>query len=133
MGIKNTRKLPCKLEGVRRRIERWRRTRKARSPDPDSLWAAAVEMANVYGTNRTARALRLTLFLRLPSPPLLPSPVDAVPSCRPAGTPKSLSGLPKGHAQCVAWHSADVSIYCLSHEILLMLRVKFYVHTIKPA
>ena len=62
MGINNTRKLPRKLEGVRRRIERWRRTRKARSPVPDSLWAAAVEMANVYGMNRTARALRLNYY-----------------------------------------------------------------------
>ena len=62
MGIKNKRILPSKLEGVRRRIERWRRTRKVRSPVPDSLWAAAVEMANLYGTNRTARALRLNYY-----------------------------------------------------------------------
>jgi hypothetical protein len=62
MGIKKTCELPGKLEGVRRRIERWRQTRKVRSPIPDSLWAAAARMANVYGMNRTARALRLNYY-----------------------------------------------------------------------
>ena len=63
MGIKKTRELPGRLEGVRRRIERWRQTRKVRSPIPDSLWAAAVRMVNAYGMNRTARALRLSFTL----------------------------------------------------------------------
>lgn len=63
MGIKKqTRELPGRLEGVRKRIERWRRTRKVRSPIPEPLWAAAVEMANVYGMNRTAEALRLNYY-----------------------------------------------------------------------
>ena len=62
MGIKKTRELPGRLEGLRRRIERWRQTRKVRSPIPDSLWAAAVRMARAYGVNRTARALRLDYY-----------------------------------------------------------------------
>lgn len=62
MGIKKTRELPGGLEGVRRRIERWRQTRKVRSPIPDALWTAAVRMVNVYGMNRTARALRLNYY-----------------------------------------------------------------------
>jgi hypothetical protein len=62
MGIKKTRELPGRLEGVRRRIERWRETRKVRSPIPDSLWAAAVRMANIYGMNRTAQTLRLNYY-----------------------------------------------------------------------
>ncbi len=62
MGIKKTRELPGRLEGVRRRIEQWRQTRKVRSPIPDSLWAAAVRMVNAYGMNRTARALRLNYY-----------------------------------------------------------------------
>ena len=61
MGIK-TRKCPRRLEDVRRRIERWRKTRKVRSPIPDSLWAATVRMANAYGMNRTARTLRLNYY-----------------------------------------------------------------------
>jgi hypothetical protein len=62
MGIKKTRELPRRLEGVQRRIERWRQTRKVRSPIPDSLWAAAVRMANVFGMNRTSRVLRLNYY-----------------------------------------------------------------------
>ena len=62
MGIKKTRQLPRRLEGVRRRIERWRKNRKVRSPIPDSLWAAAVRMVNAYGMNRTARALRVNYY-----------------------------------------------------------------------
>jgi hypothetical protein len=62
MGIKKTRELPRRLQSVRRRIERWRQTRKVRSAIPDALWAVAVRMANVYGMNRTARALRLNYY-----------------------------------------------------------------------
>ena len=62
MGIKKTRELPHRLECVRRRIERWRQTRKVRSPIPDSLWAAAVTMTKTYGMNRTARTLRLNYY-----------------------------------------------------------------------
>jgi hypothetical protein len=62
MGIKKTGELPRGLDSVWRRFERWRRTRKVRSPIPDTLWAAAVRMANVYGMNRTARALRLNYY-----------------------------------------------------------------------
>ena len=62
MGIKKTRELPRRLEGVRRRIERWRQTRKVRSAIPDALWAAAVRMASAYGMNRTARVLRLNYY-----------------------------------------------------------------------
>ena len=62
MGIKKTRELPGRLEGVRRRFERWRQTRKVRSPIPDSLWAAAVRMVNVYGMNRTAERCELNYY-----------------------------------------------------------------------
>ena len=62
MGASKTRELPGRLEGVRRRIEQWRQTRKVRSPIPDSLWTAAVRMVNAYGMNRTARALRLNYY-----------------------------------------------------------------------
>lgn len=62
MGIRKTREVPRRLESVRRRIERWRRSREVRSPIPDSLWAAAVRMASAYGMNRTARTLRLNYY-----------------------------------------------------------------------
>ena len=62
MGIKERQELPRRLEGIQRRIERWRQTCEVRSRIPDSLWAAAVRMARAYGVNRTARALRLDYY-----------------------------------------------------------------------
>ena len=62
MSTMQTRDLPTALEGVRRRFERWRQTRTARSRIPDSLWAAAVKMAGRYGLHRTARALPVEYY-----------------------------------------------------------------------
>jgi hypothetical protein len=56
------RNLPGRLEIVRRRFDRWRRTRKRRSRIPDSLWAMAVELADAYGIHPTARALRVDYY-----------------------------------------------------------------------
>jgi hypothetical protein len=56
------RDLPAPVERVRKRFEEWRRTRKARSRIPDSLWAAAVEIAGTYGLHRTARALPVEYY-----------------------------------------------------------------------
>lgn len=62
MGSKTAGDLSIRLEGVRRRFERWRRTRKVRSRVPKSLWAAAVKMARMCGVHRTARALRVDYY-----------------------------------------------------------------------
>jgi hypothetical protein len=49
---------PGGMDGVRRRLERWRRTRAyPRAPIPDSIWAGAVALARQYGVYETARAL----------------------------------------------------------------------------
>ena len=62
MSTRQTRELPARLEGVRRRFVQWRTTHKARSRIPDSLWAAAARMAGTYGLHRTARALRVEYY-----------------------------------------------------------------------
>lgn len=62
MNTIKTDELPARLEGVRRRFERWRRADNVRSRIPDSLWAAAVKMARSYGICRTARALRVNYY-----------------------------------------------------------------------
>ena len=62
MGTKNTGVLPARLEVVRGRFERWRRTRKVRTRIPEPLWAAAVKMAGEHGVHRTARALRVNYY-----------------------------------------------------------------------
>ena len=54
--------LPAPLEAIRRRFERWRRSRTARSRIPDALWTSAVQAAGRYGLHRTAQALRLDYY-----------------------------------------------------------------------
>jgi hypothetical protein len=49
---------PLAIAPVRRRLERWRRTRAyVRAPIPKGLWAAAVALARQQGVYQTARAL----------------------------------------------------------------------------
>jgi hypothetical protein len=62
MGTRKTRDLPVRLETVRQRFERWRRTREVRSRIPEPLWASAVKVAGTYGIHRTARALRVDYY-----------------------------------------------------------------------
>jgi len=63
MGTQKTRNLPARLEGLRRRFERWRGTHKPRSRIPETLWGSAVKMVDVYGLHRTAKALRLDYYV----------------------------------------------------------------------
>jgi hypothetical protein len=62
MSTRRTPGLPARLEDVRQRFERWRRTRKVRSRIPEALWASAVEMAGTYGLHRTSKALRVNYY-----------------------------------------------------------------------
>jgi len=51
--------LPARLARGRERFEKWRGKHKTRTRLPEPLWSAAVKLANQYGVNPTARALRL--------------------------------------------------------------------------
>ena len=62
MGTRKRCDLPARLDGLRRRFEQWRRTRKARSRIPEPLWAAAVKVAGTYGIHRTAKTLRVDYY-----------------------------------------------------------------------
>ena len=62
MRTSKTRTLPSQLEGLRRRFERWRRTRKIGSRIPEALWAAAVNVAEAYGIHPTAKALGVDYY-----------------------------------------------------------------------
>ena len=83
-----------RLERVRQRLERWRRTRPhPRAPIPEPIWAAAVALVAQYGVYGTARGVHLDYgalkahvdaaarprvpsgFVELPAPP--PSVGDA--------------------------------------------------------
>lgn len=91
-----------KLTGVCRAFETWRRTRPARSPIPEPLWALAVAHARAAGVHATARRLRLNYHA-------LKQRVEAAGG---AGTPRASTapafievvagGLgPAGAAECV--------------------------------
>ncbi len=57
-----------RVKQVRGRIEQWRNTRAKRSPMPEPLWDAAVQLAQadgVYGTARTLRVNYQTLKYRV--------------------------------------------------------------------
>jgi len=56
---KDKSEIPVGMEKVRRRLERWRKTRRGRAPLPGRLWAAAANLAREHGVNRTSRALGL--------------------------------------------------------------------------
>jgi hypothetical protein len=62
MDTKRRRDLPARLEGLRRRFEDWRRTRKVRARIPEPLWASAVKLATRYGIHRTAKVLRVDYY-----------------------------------------------------------------------
>lgn len=62
MRTRKKRGLPAELENVRRWFETWRRSRTVRTRIPNSVWAAAVEVAERHGTHRMAKALRIDYY-----------------------------------------------------------------------
>jgi hypothetical protein len=52
-------KLPAKLARGRERFDKFRKKHKGYRRLPESLWSAAVKLAQTYGVNRTAHTLRL--------------------------------------------------------------------------
>lgn len=52
-------RFPQDVEGLARRVDRWRRKRVGRARMPESLWAEALEVASEWGPYRTAQVLGL--------------------------------------------------------------------------
>ncbi len=59
MGRSRPRGSAGRMQQVRARIERWRQTRAKRSPMPEALWDAAVELAGSEGLYAVARGLQV--------------------------------------------------------------------------
>jgi hypothetical protein len=99
--------LPARLEGVRRRFERWRATRKGHARTPDSLWDAAALMADRYGISRTANALGVNyqaLKKRLGRPAAAASRQEAESEAR---FVELTPFLPSGTGECsLEWEDA---------------------------
>jgi hypothetical protein len=107
MRTRTTPVLSAKLDGVHREFEKWRRSRKPRSPIPELLWALAVERAREAGVHATARRLRLNYYslkqrvesAGRPGAPGTPAFVELVPAVlRPACAAECLIELedPRG-------------------------------------
>jgi len=95
MGTKRTRDLPARLEGLRQRFERWRRTRKVRTRIPEPLWASAVKLAGTYGTHRTAKALRVDYYAlkkRLEGAAVAEKRVEPAPAVTASKAPAGTAG-----------------------------------------
>src|SRR5216683_854144 len=63
--------IPDDLLQLSQRFQEWRSSQPARSRLPESMWAAAAEMAQQHGVHRTTKVLRLDytrLKKRLPAP-----------------------------------------------------------------
>jgi len=92
---------PAKLEAVRRRFERWRRTHRRRSRIPDALWRTAAKMAGWYGLHRTARALGVEYYSLKRRMEQLPAAVSGRPdSGAAAGFVELLPPVPPGACDC---------------------------------
>lgn len=59
MGDRSRRDIPIGMAKVYRRLQRWRKVRRGRSPIPSRLWAAAAAVAREHGINPTSKALGL--------------------------------------------------------------------------
>ena len=50
------------IDRVKKRLEKWRKSRKPRSRIPERLWKSAVQAAEQCGLNRTAKVLHLDYY-----------------------------------------------------------------------
>jgi hypothetical protein len=76
--------VPARMVRGRERFDKFRKKHKGYRRLPESLWSAAVKLAQTYGVNRTARTLRLDysgLKKRLEST-VSDTPSDAAPGLK---------------------------------------------------
>jgi hypothetical protein len=59
MPAKDESDIPADMKKIHQQLERWRSTRRGRSPIPARLWAAAAGVAREHGVNRTSQVLHL--------------------------------------------------------------------------
>ena len=89
--------LPDDLLQLSHRFEEWRRANPPRTRVPESMWDAAVEMAQRHGLHRTTKALRLD-YVRLKK--RLPAEIQPQRSSAQPAFLELLAAPPTG-AECV--------------------------------
>jgi hypothetical protein len=50
------------LRRAEEQFQRWRKTRQRGTPIPERLWSLALELARLYGVNKTASTLKLDYY-----------------------------------------------------------------------
>ena len=90
--------VPEDLLQLSRRFEEWRSAQPARSRLPESMWAAAAEMAQRHGVQRTTKALRLD-YTRLKK--RLPTAVSGQTRSAPPDFLELLASSASSVAECV--------------------------------
>ena len=116
MGTKRTQDLPARLEGLRRRFERWRRTRRVRTRIPEPLWAAAVKVAGTYGIQRTAKTLRIDYYA-------LKKRVEGAPAVTASTAPAETAGATFLELPPSAWPSPSECTLELENAVGAKMRV----------
>jgi hypothetical protein len=113
MKTRSKSNVPARLVRGRERFDKFRKKHKGYRRLPESLWSAAVKLAQTYGVNRTARTLRLD-YSGLKK--RLESTVAATPSDTTAGT-KFIELLPSeltAAAECaLECHRPDGTTICI--------------------
>lgn len=95
--------IPADLLELSQRLDQWRRDQPPRTHLPESIWAAAAEMAQRHGLHRTTKVLRLD-YTRLKKR-LTSSAQPSGPA--PAAFLELLGPAPGGPVECVVeWESA---------------------------
>src|SRR5437667_11332687 len=95
--------IPADLLELRQRLEQWRSEQPKRSRLPESIWTAAVEMAQRHGLHRTTKALRLdytVMMKRMPAAAQSAGP--APPRCLVMMAPVAVERA----TRVVAWDSS---------------------------
>ena len=91
----NNTAIPDDLLQVSQQVEEWRSAHPPRSRLPETIWAAATEMAHRHGLHRTSKALRMD-YMRLKKR----LPAGAQPRPAPPAFLELLAA-PAGLAECV--------------------------------
>ena len=96
--------IPPDLLELSQRLEQWRSDQPPRTRLPESIWTAAVEMAQRYGLHRTTKTLRLD-YTKLKN--RMPAAAQATEPVRPGFLELLAPAAAAGPAECVVeWESA---------------------------
>lgn len=100
---KQPKDIPSELLELSQRLDQWRKDQPPRTRLPESIWTAAIEMAQRHGLHRTTKALRLD-YTRLKK--RMPAPAQPSGTAQPPAFLEVLTAPSCGPVECVVeWES----------------------------